>query len=187
MSDINEKPIKVTQSGTSRTEVQHKRVLFVEAMIQNGGNQTQAAECAGYKPGKAAEQAGMRLSKDVWVQRELASRRSEVQKAANLETERIIGEIAKIVFSDIRKVFNEDGSIKLPHEWSVDIASAIASFDVIESKSGVRTTRIKLWDKNSAIEKAMKHLGLFEIPTTQKSDPLGDLLRAIDGSTRSII
>lgn len=187
MSGINGKPTTVDQSGTSKSEVQHKRALFVEAMIQNGGNQTRAAESAGYKPGKAAEQAGMRLSKDVWVQRELANRRSEVQKASNLETERIIGEIAKIVFSDIRKVFNEDGSVKMPHEWPADIASVIASFDVIESKSGIKTTRVKLWDKNSAIEKAMKHLGLFEIPNTQKSDPLGDLLREIDGSTRSII
>lgn len=186
MNDEYGDPVRTCQSGTSRIEMQHKKVLFVEAMIQNGGNQTRAAEFAGYKPGKAAEQAGMRLSKDVWVRRELTNRRSEVQKAANLETERIIGEIAKIIFSDIRKVFNEDGTVKMPHEWSIDIASAIASFDVIESKGGVRTTRIKLWDKNTAIEKAMKHLGLFETTNTPNSDSLGDLLRAIDGGTRGI-
>lgn len=175
------------KAGTSKAEAHHKKVLFVEAMIQNGGNATQAAVYAGYKAGYAAEKAGLRLSKDVWVRGELAVRRVEVQKAAHLETERLLEETAKIVFSDIRKVFNKDGTLKMPHEWSPDIASAIATFEVIESKSGMRTIRIKLWDKNAAIEKVMKHLGLFEIPNTQKSDPLGDLLRAIDGSTGSII
>jgi phage terminase small subunit len=173
--------------GTSKSEARHKKALFVEAMIQNGGNQTQAAERAGYKPGKASEQAGMRLSKDVWVLKELASRRAELQKAAHLETERVLNELAPIVFSDLRKVFNPDGTLMAPHEWPADIAPAIASFEVIETAPGIRTTKIKLLDKNAAIEKAMKHLGLYEKDNRQQGiNPLAELLRAIDGKTRGL-
>ena len=35
-----------------------------------------------------------------------------------------------------------------------------------------RLTRIRLWDKNAALEKAMKHLGLYNRDNTQRSENL---------------
>jgi hypothetical protein len=35
-----------------------------------------------------------------------------------------------------------------------------------------RTTKIKLWDKNRALEMAMGHLGLYERHNTQQSENL---------------
>lgn len=38
---------------------------------------------------------------------------------------------------------------------------------------------MKLWDKNSAIEKAMKHLGLFAEDNKQRAGALADLPRPL--------
>jgi len=40
----------------------------------------------------------------------------------------------------------------------------------------------KFWDKNSALDKAAKILGLYELDNKQKSDPLVDLLASLSGN-----
>ena len=40
-----------------------------------------------------------------------------------------------------------------------------------DGQSG-RTTKIKVWDKNTALEKAMKHLGLYERDKAQRGESL---------------
>ena len=35
-----------------------------------------------------------------------------------------------------------------------------------------RTTKLKVWDKNAALEKAMKHLGLYEKDNSQRAPNL---------------
>ena len=58
-----------------------------------------------------------------------------------------------------------------------DTRAAVASFEIDERKvDGVvvgRTTKIKLWDKNRALEMAMRHLGLYERDNAQRSENLG--------------
>ena len=42
----------------------------------------------------------------------------------------------------------------------------------IEVDADGRLTRIRLWDKNAALEKAMKRLGLYSRDNTQQSENL---------------
>jgi hypothetical protein len=37
------------------------------------------------------------------------------------------------------------------------------------------TKRVEFFDKNAALEKAMKHLGLYERDNSQKKDPIREL------------
>jgi hypothetical protein len=70
--------------------------------------------------------------------------------------------------------------MKDPREWDDATAAAVASIEIVEEFSGTgadrklvgHTKKVKLWDKNAALEKALKHLGLYERDNTQRSENL---------------
>jgi hypothetical protein len=72
------------------------------------------------------------------------------------------------------------GCMKDPREWDDATAAAVASIEIVEEFSGTgadrklvgHTKKVKLWDKNAALEKALKHLGLYERDNTQRSENL---------------
>lgn len=170
------KAAKTTKRGTSRASAADRRRLFVEAMLTNGGNKRQAAIAAGYKEGRAADKAAERMSHDVAVIRELEARRAEVLEVAQQNTgmtvERILREVARLAMFDVRKLYDEAGNLKPVHLLDDDTAAAIASVEVDEIKvEGVyigNTKKLKVFDKNSALEKAMKHLGQYDLDNEQK-------------------
>lgn len=83
--------------------------------------------------------------------------------------ETLFAELRKIAASDLREIMGEDGRIKDPSEWPESIASVVSSFEVVEEfeGSGRNKTKvgyckkIKLWNKEKAIEMLGKHLRLF--------------------------
>lgn len=171
---------KAAKAGTSKAAADHRRRLFVDAYIANGGNGTQAALDAGFSEKTATAQAS-RLLRHVKVQQEITRRRAELEQQSGLTAERVLREIARIVYFDPRELFREDGSLKPTSEWTDDQAAAIASIEISDGK-----TRVKAWDKNAALEKAMKHLGLYEKDNQQKGSALSALLAEIDGTSRGL-
>lgn len=101
----------------------------------------------------------------------------EAQKAWGIE--RLLQEIRSISFVDIRKIFNEDHSLKPPSEWPDDVAAAIAGIETDELFEGMgkersrvgETKKIKMFDKLKALEMLGKDLGRF----TQKIEHSGKL------------
>lgn len=174
-------PVK---AGTSKEAAAARKAAFIEAYITNGGNATEAAKTAGYSP-KTAGSQGQRLLKDVEVKAALAERRESLAEKHELTTDSVIAELAKIVHADPRRLFREDGTLLSVQEWPDGIAGAVASVEVDELFEGQGsqrkfigyTKKVKLWDKNSGIDKAMKHLGLFEADNKQKAGALAELPR----------
>ncbi len=129
-----------------------------------------AYERAGYKArGHSAESAGNRLLQNVEV-------RAAVQAAQNVRSKRVqisqdstLRELGRVGFSDPRKLFCPDGSLKSVHEWDDETAAFVASVEVFEEHQGTgenrvlvgHTKKLKLWDKVSALEKIARHLGMF--------------------------
>lgn len=117
------------------------------------------------------------------ILRQNVADRAEITAA---ETMSIVAAIARVKLSDF---YNEDGSIKSPHEWTEEMKIGAASLETLEEFEGQGKGReligyikkFKLWDKNSAADKLMKHFGLYEIDNKQKSDPIRELLAAING------
>ncbi len=128
-------------------------------------NATQAARRAGYSEKTAASQ-GQRLLKNAEVASYLQKRRQEMAKTAKVTPESVVEELAKLAFSDLRKVMTPEGNLLPPQDWPDDMAAAIASMEIVQSgrgddESAEYTHKLKVWDKNSALEKLCKHLGLF--------------------------
>lgn len=176
---VAKKKTKV-KPGTSKEQTARRRVKFVENYISNGGNGAEAAKDAGFSDKTAYSQAS-RMLKDVKVIALIRERQDELANRHRLTTESVIAELSKIVHADLRRMFDANGNLLAPSEWPDDLAGAIAGVDVITTGGEIEVTtkKIKLWDKNSAIEKAMKHLGLFEQDNKQKN--------LLDGLPRELV
>lgn len=116
-----------------------------------------------------------KLAADTNVSLMVQEFRDAVSKAAQVETVQVVKELARVALSDVRKVFKDDGSVMHPREFDDATAAAVASIE-FDPEGGFK---IKLWDKNSAADKLMKHLGGYERDNKQKTDPLSELLKAL--------
>lgn len=176
-------------SACTRTGAEQRRILFVEAYIANGGNATQAAKDAGFSE-KTAYSQGHDLLKLPEIKHLIAKRQQELADKYALTTDSVIRALGNIVHLDPRAYFNPDGSLKRIVDLDDRAAAALASVEVDELREdgavvGV-TQKIKFCDKNSAIEKAMKHLGMFERDNAQKNDTIRDFLNQCSGKALPI-
>ena len=172
---------KRVKAGQTKESAAGRRALFVEAFLLNGGNALQAAISAGFSP-KTAGSQGSRLLKNVEVLTLIDSRRTRIVADMQLSTERTFREIARISYSDPRKLMHEDGRFKLPHELDDDTAAAIASIEVSDG-----SIKYKFWPKGQAIDMSNKIQGHYERDNKQKTDPLRELLGALGGNVMGVV
>lgn len=172
------------KSATPKGVLNSKQLRFIDEYLIDF-NATQAAIRAGYSKKTAGSQA-FDLLKKPEIQQAIQAKQKELATKAGVTRERIIAEIARIAFSDVRKLFKETGGLKAIHELDDETAGAVAGVDVIVSSGEFpeTTKKIKLWDKNSALEKLLKHLGMDDgkPPANEKNQPsagFGDLMAAI--------
>ena len=166
---------KRVKAGNGQAAAAARRNVFVQAYIANGHNATQAAITAGFSA-KTAYSQGQRLLKHVEISGQLAEAAQKAAEITGLTAECTLREAARISYFDPRRLFHGDGNLKQIAEMDDDTRAGIASFEIDERKvDGVvigRTIKIKLWDKNRALEMAMKHLGLYERGNAQRSENL---------------
>jgi len=155
---------------------------FVAAYIKTG-NATQSAIKAGYSK-RSAHTTGQRLLKHAEV---CAALRGSLQKAADsmdLTAERVLQELARLAFFDVRKLLNPDGTPKAIGDLDDDTAAAIAGLEVASvgnAEMGVgQVLKYKVADKNSAIDKAMKHLRLLTDKVELTGKDGADLMQPTD-------
>jgi len=151
--------------------------LFVEAYLLEP-NGKKAAIAAGYSA-KTAEVTASKLLRQPKVAAELAKRRAITEAATGITVERVISELAKLGFSDIRQVIawranvakmvddpeTGDPMLQVTNEVELvdsakltdDIAAAIS--EISQTKDG--TLRVKMHDKLGALVKIGQHLGMF--------------------------
>ncbi len=137
-------------------------------------NATAAYMRAGYRArGNAAEACASRLLSNAKVQQAIQEKEKIAAKRLEVNTENVLRATSALAFSDIRKLFNADGSPKSIHEFDDETAAAIQSIEVSqmlsEGKVIGRMCKIKLCDKNSAQERLFKHLGLFRKGSSPES------------------
>lgn len=155
-----------------------KQQRFVDEYLKDL-NATQAAIRAGYSK-KTADQQASRLLTNVKIRAYLAERQDDRSKRTEITQDMVLKELAKIGFSDIRKVVrwgtteivagvDDEGeaTIEVHHGLSlvgaddIDDATAAAISEISEGRDGLK---VKLHDKKSALVDIGRHLGMFAAP-----------------------
>lgn len=145
-----------------------------------GANQSDAYRAA-YKVGtssnKTINENASRVASDAKVEARVRALQAASAVVAILQGADVLKEVRRLAFSSVKGFFKEDGSVRMPHELDDATAACVASFETTEV--GVK---YKLYDKNTALEKAMKHLGLYEKDNDQQANPLRELLDSLGGA-----
>lgn len=143
-----------------------ERLFCYEYIIDK--NKTKAAIRAGYSERNAGK-IGFELSEKPRIKTRIEEMMADTFKKLEVTREAIIGELARIALSDIGDLFNEDGSMRPIHEIPEDTRRAIAGVDVdelFEGRGDERehigfTKKLKMWDKNKALELLGKSLKMW--------------------------
>lgn len=148
-----------------------KHELFAQALAQ-GKTADQAYQDAGYKPSRPH---ASRLATNGNIVARIAEILAKGAERAEITQERVLRELGKIGFADIRKavawgdglavVDPETNEVRIANGVSLigsehiddDTASAIA--EVSQTKEGLK---VKFHDKRSALVDIGKHLGMFK-------------------------
>jgi phage terminase small subunit len=135
-------------------------------------NATQAAARAGYSARTANEQ-GARLLANVSVRSAIETGNARRSERTGITADRVLEQLARIAFFDMRKLYRADGTLKAMHELDEDGAAVLSSVEVFEEFEGRGedrvqvgfTKKVKLTDKVAAIGLAMRHLGMLKDKT----------------------
>jgi phage terminase small subunit len=179
-------------SGDNATLNEKQKRFAAEYLIDL--NATQAAIRAGYSEKTAASQ-GQRLLTNVEIQKLVQRGMDERGERTEITQDRVLQELAKVAFSDLRKVLTPGGALIDAQDWDDDVAGFISSVEVVKKPSGEHDEegrpvvehvhKIKAWDKMAALEKLGKHLGMFvDRSKHEVSGPDGGPIQTESGSEK---
>lgn len=171
-------------------QLTRKQELFVDAYIESY-SLAAAARKAGMSDGHARA-----LINTPRIRQAILARRRQLLDEAKLSTLDVIQQVARMAFVDPRRIIGPDGNLVPFHELPDDVAFAIQSVEAdvtmeeVETPDGIEyrphtTYKVKFADRNSAADKLMRHLGLYEKDNRQRN-PLSDLLEMVAERNRSL-
>lgn len=137
-------------------------------------NATEAAKRAGYSA-KTAEVQGYRLLRNAEIAEAVAKGKGQQLERADLTAARVLEEIRRLSFSDVRGLFDDHGNLRPIHTLTPEQSAAIASIEVVKKNltagDGQMDTviKFKVWDKTRSLEMLAKHFALL----TEKIDHSG--------------
>jgi phage terminase small subunit len=122
-----------------------------------------------------AGRIGYQLLEKTRVQEAIQKAIEDRQKRTQITSDRVLNELARVGFSDIRGAFNEHGALKRPEDWDDATAAAISSIEVVTKNIGDGEVeyvhKIRLWDKKGSLELIGKHLKMFTDKVEIDSEP----------------
>lgn len=167
-------------NGNGRlTEKQDK---FCREYISNGGNATEAYRQA-FNTEKMRPETVNRSAKELKDTPKIAARIEQLKAPAlkkfNVTRERVIGELARIGFSDMRDLVNWDETqitIKDSQSLPDEAAACIAEISETLTLKG-STKKIKLHNKVAALVKLGEDLGMFKNASNDSTASLTVVLK----------
>lgn len=128
-------------------------------------NATQSAKRAGYSENTAYSIGQENLNKPE-IQEYLEKLKRKRDEKVDIKAEEVLREYKRLALFDIRKIYNDNGTLKKISELDDDTAAAIVGLDfddiILGNKTIGKTTKVKLADKKGSLDSLAKHLGLFE-------------------------
>lgn len=158
----------------------HKEKMFASEFVVDM-NPTAAARRVGYAVSTAKNKATELLQKKR-VRKLIDKEMDKKLYRCDIRKDRVLLELARLGFSNITDIFDDEGQMLPMSKWSKDISAAVSSVEMATAinMQGIPYTyvkKIKLWDKNTAITNLGKHLEMFtEIKHTTNVVEVGDTL-----------
>lgn len=149
-------------------------------------NATAAAKRAGYSA-KTAKSTGFQNMERADVRAEIQRLMDERSQRTDVTIDSVIREVARLAFSDVRKLFDDKGAMLPISEWPDGMAAAVASVEVDELFEGFGenriqvgyTKKVKIWDKPKSLEMLGKHLRLW-VEKVEHTGPNGGPIQTRD-------
>lgn len=158
-----------------------------EYLIDLNATKAYKAAYPGCKKDETARVNGSKLLTNTNIQDYISKKQKELEEKSGVTQRRIIEELAKIAFADIRKAYDKNGNLRPIQDLDDDTAGAIIgveSFEEYEGRGDDReyigdTKKVKMADKIRAAELLGKHLGMFKekIEISKSSE---DTIKEID-------
>lgn len=151
-------------------------------------NAKQAAIRAGYSD-KNAEVTASKLLRVPKVAAAVGAGKARQLDTAELSASRVLEELRRLAFADLRRLFDEHGNLKPINQLTADEAACLAGFEVIkknaEAGDGVIDTihKVKVLDKTRSLEMLAKHFALL-VERVQIDDEEGRIARLLAGRQR---
>ena len=131
-------------------------------------NATRAYEAVYTLRGEPARIAASRLLTNVNVRAEIDALDAAELRDLGITPARVLREIARLGFSDVRQLYDATGALKPPHELDEDLAAAVSAVEVvtyIKEDTGepllTRTHKIRLWNKAENLKLLAQYLQLL--------------------------
>lgn len=179
------------QTSPSGRILTPKQSRFVEEYLIDL-NATQAAIRAGYSA-KTANEQGSRLLANASVAEAITAGREKLSEKAEITQAMVLAELGRIGFSDIRKLFENNGRLKHITMLDDDAAACIQSIEFDSKRTrkmqgdverdeyeNEGTVKLKVWDKRAALVDIGRHLGMF----TEKLEINGTLTIVADAVSK---
>ena len=154
----------------SEKQITDQEKIFCQYYIINFDG-TEAAKRAGYNVKKASTVAKNLLKRER-ILNFLDTITEAKVKRLEVSQDRVVKELGRIAFFDIRNLYDEFGGLKSLNELDDDTAAVIQSFKFYDSS--LKTT-VSVYDKLTALDKLARHLGLYNDKVSlggQKDNPL---------------
>ncbi len=151
---------------------QHKLFADYYLISHNG---TEAYKEAGYKSrGHTAEVCAYDLPRKPEIATYIADREKELAEKLGVTQEWVREGFRRLAALDIRKAFNEDGTLKNVKDLDDETASSIVAVEVdevtVNGQTSVKTKRIRFLDRRRALTELGRHIGFFAKDKVHKFD-----------------
>ncbi len=153
-----------------------RQAAFVTQILLDP-NGTKAAVAAGYSPRTAAAIATENLRKPEIASALAEARRQRAQRV-RIEADAVLEQVYRMAMVDVREFVDAQNRLIPLRQLPDTAAAAIQSIEITE-RDGAITYRVRLADRVAAIDRLMRHLGLFEKDQRQQGGAVAELLGAI--------
>ena len=173
------------KSATTDRQLTPKQAAFCQEYLVDL-NAKRAALRAGYSA-KSAEEIGYQLLQKTPVAARIEELRTKQQVRTGISADRALQEAARLACFDVRKLCDAAGNPIPISQLDDDTAAAIQGLELATEKDGEGFTTVrkyKVADKNAALERVFKHLGLFERDNDQNNPAkaMTKLMEMVSGS-----
>jgi len=148
-----------------------KQKLFCDEYIKDF-NATRAYKEAypNCKKNESARVNGSKLLTKTNISEYIEQQKEQLKNKMEITQERVLQEMARIAFADVRKLYNESGGLKNIQDLDDETAAIITGIETTEEFDGYGqdreqigyTKKVKMADKTKALDMLGRYFGMFK-------------------------